>query len=85
MRSFYAHIPQKVKKTVKSSVFFANLGSVRVKAARKMLVKSTPDLYHRRLRGQLSPEHDRSFGHGPRHRDAVARVGRPPHDPTVVF
>jgi hypothetical protein len=32
------------KKAVKSSVFFALLGSLHAKAARKTLVKSTPDV-----------------------------------------
>ncbi len=41
MSSFYACISQKRKKTVKSSVSFALLGSASAKAACKMLVNST--------------------------------------------
>jgi len=41
--SSYAHAdPESAKNTAKSSVFFALLGSGRVKAVRKMLVKLTP-------------------------------------------
>ena len=36
--------PKSTKKTVKLSSFFALLGSLRVKAARRMLVKLTPDV-----------------------------------------
>jgi hypothetical protein len=38
-------IPKVQKNTVKLSVFFALLGSACVKAAHKMLVKSTPGLW----------------------------------------
>jgi hypothetical protein len=46
--TFYAHllcakIPKVAKDSVYVSVFFALLGSARIKAARKMLVKSTPE------------------------------------------
>ena len=40
--SFYARRSQKRKKTVKLSSFIALLGSARVKAARRMLVKMNP-------------------------------------------
>jgi len=40
--SFYTHISQKPKKTVKLSVFFALSGSACAKAARRMLMKLTP-------------------------------------------
>ena len=40
-RSFYARRSQKCKKLLDLSVFFALLGSARVKDARKMLVKLT--------------------------------------------
>jgi len=40
--------PKSAKKTVKLSVFFALLGYVRAKAARKMLVKLTPDVVMKR-------------------------------------
>jgi len=38
--------PKSAKNTVKPSVFFALLGSARIKAARKMLLKSTPVKFH---------------------------------------
>jgi len=41
-RSFYAHISQKRKKYSQGIRLFAPLGSLRVKATCKMLVKSTP-------------------------------------------
>ena len=41
-RSFYARRSQNCKKLLELIVFFALLGSTRVKAARKMLVKLTP-------------------------------------------
>jgi len=46
--SFYVqllltHIPKAQKNTVKLSLFFTFLGSACVKAAHKMLVKSTPE------------------------------------------
>ena len=40
--SFYVHSSQRRKKLLNLTVFFALLGSARVKAARKMLVKLTP-------------------------------------------
>jgi len=40
--SFYARRFQKLKKTVKSLLFSAHLGSAWIKAADKMLVKWTP-------------------------------------------
>jgi len=40
---FTSSDPKRAKMTQKSSVLFALLGSARVKASRKMLVKSTPD------------------------------------------
>ena len=42
--SFYACRSQKCKKTIKSSSFFALLGSTSVKSACRMLVKLTPSL-----------------------------------------
>ena len=44
-RSFYARRSPKRKKVFELTVFFALLGSARVKAARKMLAKLTPDVY----------------------------------------
>ncbi len=41
--AFTSSDPKNAKMTFKSSVLFALLGSARVKASRKMLVKSTPD------------------------------------------
>ena len=43
MSSFYARRSGKRKKQLELTVFFALLGSASVKAARKMLVKFTPD------------------------------------------
>ena len=43
MHSFYAHRSQNCKKLLDLTVSFALLGSVCVKAARKMLVKLLPD------------------------------------------
>jgi len=43
--SFYAPISLKHKKTVKSSVSFVLLGSACVNVSRKILMKSTPDMY----------------------------------------
>jgi hypothetical protein len=42
-------IPKTKKNTVKPSVFFALLGSTRVKAAGKALVKSTPGVISTKL------------------------------------
>ncbi len=42
MQSFYAHRSQKPKRQSSHQCLFALLGSFSVKAARKMLVKSTP-------------------------------------------
>ena len=42
--SFYAHRSQKRKKLLDLAVFFVLLGSVRVQAAHKMMVKLTPGL-----------------------------------------
>ncbi len=36
--------PKSIKNTVKPSVFFALLGSARIKATHKMLVKLTPEI-----------------------------------------
>ena len=47
-RSFYVRRSQKRKKLLDLTVFFVLLGSERVKAARKMLVKLTPRLWHSR-------------------------------------
>ncbi len=45
LRSAFALVdPKIVKKTVKLSIFFTLLGSTSVKAARKTLVKLTPDV-----------------------------------------
>jgi len=43
--AFTSADPKSTKNTVKLSVFFVLLGSVSVKARRKMLVKSTPACY----------------------------------------
>ena len=48
MSSFYARRSQKHKELLDLSVFFALLGSVHVKAARKMLVKLTSRRHRRR-------------------------------------
>ncbi len=42
MQSFYAHRSQKFKKYSQAVSFFALLGSVHIKAARKMLMELTP-------------------------------------------
>jgi hypothetical protein len=42
--SFYSHISQKRKKIQSSRQFFVLLGSARVKAARRTLMKLTPGL-----------------------------------------
>ena len=45
LRAAFTHAdPESAKKTVKSSSFFALLGSARVKAARRMLMKLNPSL-----------------------------------------
>ena len=48
MSSFYACRSQKCKKLIELTLFFAVLGSVHVKAARKMLVKLTSRRHRRR-------------------------------------
>ena len=46
LRAAFTHAdPESAKKTVKSSSFFALLGSARVKAARRMLMKLNPAMW----------------------------------------
>jgi hypothetical protein len=47
-KAFKQQRSQKHKNTVKPSVFYVLLGSARLKAACRTLIKSTPDLVHRR-------------------------------------
>jgi len=51
--SFYTHRSQKWKMTDGLTAFFALLGSMRIRAARKMLVKSIPGLHFIRPEVQI--------------------------------
>jgi len=45
LRTAFTHLdPKSIKKTVKLSIFITLLGSMGIKAARKTLVKLTPDV-----------------------------------------
>jgi len=61
MHSFYVHSPQMHKKTVKSSVFFALLGSAGAKAAHKILEKSISPLFYNQLFGTQMLGHSTSI------------------------